>query len=139
MLVTTLGDMARLSLGKYDGTELGSTDGTIDVEFEVLLLVDSLGSLYVLEVGCNEDTELWIYDGRLLGTTLGTYDGTEVGLSYCSSTADGKFEGAVYGIELGTNEGINIVLRYGRVIGTILGDMDGLPLGTYDGSYIGLS
>ena len=80
MLGTTLGAMDRLSLGKYDGTELGSTDGTSDVEFEVLLLVDSPGSIDVLEVGCNEGTELWIYDGRVLGTTLCTYDVTEVGL-----------------------------------------------------------
>ena len=51
MLGTTLGAMDRLSLGKYDGTELGSTDGTSDGEFEVLMLVDSLGSIDGLDIG----------------------------------------------------------------------------------------
>ena len=92
-----------------------------------------------LEVGFNEGTKLWLYDGRVLDTPLCTYDGTDVGLSYCSFTADWNFKGAVEGIEIGTNEGTKLGLRYGRVIGTTLGDMDGLPLGTYDGSYIRLS
>ena len=74
----------------------------------------------------------------VLGRTICTYDGTEVGLSKCSSTTGWKFEGAVYGIESGTNEGTKLGLRYGRVIGTELGAMVGLPLGTYDGSYIRL-
>ena len=42
MLVTTLGDMDRFSMGAYDGTELGSNDGTADGKFEVLLLGVSL-------------------------------------------------------------------------------------------------
>ena len=46
-----------------------------------MLLVDSLGSIDGLEIGCNEGNELWIYDDRVLGTPLGTYDVTEVGLS----------------------------------------------------------
>ena len=41
-----------------------------------MLLGASLGYLYGLEVGFTEVTELWIYDGRVLGTTLVTYDGT---------------------------------------------------------------
>ena len=45
------------------------------------MLVDSIGYIYGLEVGFTEVTELWIYDGRVLGTTLVTYDGTELGLS----------------------------------------------------------
>ena len=109
--------MDRLSLGKYDGIQLVSTNGTSDVEFEVLLLVDSPGYLDGLEIGCNEGTVIWLYEDRVLGTPLGTYDVTEVGLSQCSSTSDWKFEGAVDGIELGTNEGTKLGLRYGRVIG----------------------
>ena len=50
MLGTTLGAMDRLSLGTYDGTELGSTDGASDRKFGFLLLGDSLGSLYGPEV-----------------------------------------------------------------------------------------
>ena len=80
MIGTTLGAMDRLSLGKYYGTGLGSTDGTSDREFEVLLLGASYGSIDGLEVGCNEGTEIWIYDDRVLGTPLSKYDGTYVGL-----------------------------------------------------------
>ena len=45
VLVTTLGAMDRFSMGTYYGTELGSTDGTADGRFEVLLLCVPLGSL----------------------------------------------------------------------------------------------
>ena len=38
------------------------------------MLGDSIGYLDVLEVSFTEVTELWIYDGRVLGTTLVTYD-----------------------------------------------------------------
>ena len=51
MLWTIFGDMYILSLGTYSGTEMGSTDGTSGGKFEVFLLGDSLGSLYVIEVG----------------------------------------------------------------------------------------
>ena len=51
MIGTTLGAIYRLSLGKYDGTDLGSPDGTSDGEFEVLMLVDSLGSIDGLDIG----------------------------------------------------------------------------------------
>ena len=44
-----------------------------------------LGYLDGIEVGCNEGTELWLYSGRMLGKTLGIYDVTELGLSWCSS------------------------------------------------------
>ena len=64
----------------YDDTELGSTDGTVDGKFEVLLLGASLGSLDGLEVGCTEGTKLCISDVRVLGTTLDTYGGTELRL-----------------------------------------------------------
>ena len=60
-----------MSLGTYDGTYMGSTDGTIDEKFEVLLLGASIGSLDGLEVGSPEGTELWISDGRVFGTTHG--------------------------------------------------------------------
>ena len=70
MLGTTLADMDIFSMGTYDGTELGSTDGNADGKFEVFLLGTSLVSLDGLEVGCTEGTELWIYDVRVLGTTL---------------------------------------------------------------------
>ena len=46
-----------------------------------MLLGASLGSLYGIGVGFTEGTELWIYDGRVLGTTIFTYDGTELWLS----------------------------------------------------------
>ena len=81
MLGTTLEAMDRLSMGTYDGTELGSTDGTADGKFEFLLLSAPLGFLDVLEVGCTEGVKLWISDRRVLGTTLDTFDGTELGLS----------------------------------------------------------
>ena len=58
---------------------------------KVLFLLDSLGSLVRLEVGCTESNELWISDGRMLGTTLVTYDSTYIGLQYFSSTAYWKF------------------------------------------------
>ena len=58
-----------------------------------MLLDDSLGSLDGIEVGFTEVTELCIYYGILLGTTLGKYDGTDLGLSYWSSdvTVDYRF------------------------------------------------
>ena len=43
------------------------------------MLVDSLGSLDGLEVGCNEGTALLIYDGIVLGTTLGDSEETKIG------------------------------------------------------------
>ena len=73
--------MLGTTLGTYDGTELGSTDGTSDGECEVFLLVDSIGSLDLPEVGFNEGTELLIYDGIVLGTKLCIYYGTDLGLS----------------------------------------------------------
>ena len=75
----------------------------------------------------------------MFDTTLGTYAGTELGLSYLSSTTDWRFEGAVDGLELGTNEGTKLGLRYGRVLGAKIGAMYGLPLDTYHGSDIGSS
>ena len=87
----------------YYGTQLESTDGTEYGKFEVLLLGNSLGYIDRLEVVCTEVTELWIFDGRVLVTTIGKYDCTQLGLSQCSSNADWKFEGSVYGIELGNN------------------------------------
>ena len=45
------------------------------------MLGASLGYIYGREVGCTEGAELCISDGRVLGTTLVTYDGTEIGLS----------------------------------------------------------
>ena len=68
MLVTTLGAMDRLSLDTYYGTQLDSTDGTKYGKFEVLLLGASLGYLDILEVGCTEVTEIWIFYGRVLVT-----------------------------------------------------------------------
>ena len=73
--------MDRFSLGIYDGTDLGSTVGTEDGKFEVLLLGTLLGSLDGLNISYTEGTEIWLSDGILIGTTLGTYDGTYLGLS----------------------------------------------------------
>ena len=50
---------------------------------------------------------MWITDGIFLGTTLGTYDGTDIGSSQCSSIGYCKFEVAVYGLEIGTNKVLN--------------------------------
>ena len=72
-----------------------STDGVVYVKFYVLLLGASLGSLYGLQVHCTEGTELWPSGGRLLVTTLGTYDDIELGLSQLYSTAECKFEVSV--------------------------------------------
>ena len=46
----------------------------------VFFLGASLGSLDGLEVGYNEVTELYISNRRVIGTTIGTYYGTEIGL-----------------------------------------------------------
>ena len=66
-------------LWDYIWQDLGSTDGTADGKFEVLLLGASIGSLYRIEVGCTEVTELWISYGRVFGKTHGTYDGRYLG------------------------------------------------------------
>ena len=79
MLGTILGAVDRFSLVTYYGIELGSTDGTADGKFDILLLCDLLGSLDGLEVGCTEGTELWISDVSVIFTTLGAYDGTDLG------------------------------------------------------------
>ena len=55
---------------------MGSTDGTVYGKFETLLLVALLGSLDIIEVGFTEGYELRIYDGKVIGTTLVTYDDT---------------------------------------------------------------
>ena len=73
-----------------------------------MLLGSSLGFLDVLEVGCTEGTKICISDGRVLGKKLGTFDGTEIGLSWCSSTADWTFEGSVDIFDLDTNESSKI-------------------------------
>ena len=44
------------------------------------MLGDSIGYLDELEVGCTEGNEPWISDGRVFGTTHGTYDCREIGL-----------------------------------------------------------
>ena len=49
---------------------MGSTDGTEDGKLEVLLLGASLGSRDGIEVGCTEGTEIWIFDKILLGKHL---------------------------------------------------------------------
>ena len=72
---TILGSIDRLSLDTYDGTYLGSTDGTVYEKFDVLLLGASFWCLYGLYVGCTEGTELFIFNGRVFVTTIGTYDG----------------------------------------------------------------
>ena len=46
---------------------------------------ESLGSIDGIEVGCIEGTEPCISDEILLVTTLVTYDGKYLVLSYCSS------------------------------------------------------
>ena len=79
MFGTTFEDIDRLTLGKYDGTDLSSTYVTTDGKFEVLLIGASIGSLDRIEVGCTEVTELWISYGRVFGKTHGTYDGRYLG------------------------------------------------------------
>ena len=102
----------------YDGTELGSTDGTADGKFEVLLLGASLGSIDGLEVGCTEGNKLCLSNERVLGTTLDTYDGTELRLSLCSSTAHWKFDVALDELVLVSNEGSKLGFRACRVLDT---------------------
>ena len=54
------------------------------------MLGDSLGFIYGIQVVCTEGTELCSSGGRVIGTTVATYNGTEIGLSRFSSdgTAD---------------------------------------------------
>ena len=49
------------------------------------MLGDPLGYLYRLEIDGTEDTELCISYEILIGITLGTYGGIELGLSYSFS------------------------------------------------------
>ena len=48
---TIFGPIDIFSLGTCDGTKLVPSDWAVDGKFEVLLLGDSLGSLYGIEVG----------------------------------------------------------------------------------------
>ena len=57
-------------LDTYYGPQLDSTDGTEYGKFEVLLLGASLGYLDILDVGCTEVTELWIFMGECLSQQL---------------------------------------------------------------------
>ena len=43
---------------------------TLYEKFEVLLLGDSLEYIDGLEFGCTEGTELWIFNGRVIGKTI---------------------------------------------------------------------
>ena len=52
MLNTILGYMVIFLLHTYDDAEMRSTDGTTYVKFEVLMLGYSLGTLDGIEVGC---------------------------------------------------------------------------------------
>ena len=45
------------------------------------MIVASLGYIDGIEVVFTEGTEIWLSDGRVIITTLSTYDGTELGLS----------------------------------------------------------
>ena len=76
MLGKTFGPIHIFSLGTCDSTELVSNDLAAYNKFEALLIGDSLGYLYGLEVGGTEDTELSIPGGMMIGITLGTYDDT---------------------------------------------------------------
>ena len=44
------------------------------------MLGASVGSIDGIDVGYTEGTEIWIHDGKVFGITLGTYDGTELGV-----------------------------------------------------------
>ena len=69
-----------LSLGLCEVTELGCSVGDTYGKFEFLFLGASLGYIDGLEVGGNEDTELFITSGRIIGKRLGTYDDIFLGL-----------------------------------------------------------
>ena len=58
---------------------------------------------------------MWISDGRVLGTTLVTYAGTDLGLAsfYSDGTSYWKFQGSVNGLELDSNEGTKLGVRDG--------------------------
>ena len=49
---------------------MGSNDGTLDEKFEFLFLSDSLEYIDGLEFDCTEGTELWIFNGRVIGKTI---------------------------------------------------------------------
>ena len=76
MICKTFGPIHIFFLGTCDGTELVSNGMAEDGKVEALLIGDSLGYLYGLEVGGTEDTELMIPGSRMIGITLGTYDDT---------------------------------------------------------------
>ena len=82
VLGTTFGAIYIFSLGTYNSTDMGSTDGDVYVNSDVLLLGYSLGSLYGIYVGYIEGTELWLSRGKALGTTLGTYNDIDLVLSW---------------------------------------------------------
>ena len=80
MLSKTFTAIDIFSLGTCDGKELVSTDLDADGKFEFLFLGASLWYIDVIEVGGTEGTEVCISCGRIIGITLGKYDGTELGL-----------------------------------------------------------
>ena len=84
MLVNILGNLDRISLGVYIGTELGSLDesfdGYNDGNLKGLLFGDSLGSTYGKVLGSDEGIKLGYTDGEVLVTILVDVDGTTLGI-----------------------------------------------------------
>ena len=75
----SLGALNWFTIGTYDGTELrlleGSTEVTIHGKLECLFIGDWIGHLDVLDLGTNVGNEIGLYDGKVLGRTLGALVG----------------------------------------------------------------
>ena len=78
MIVTTLGALDGFTLGTYDCTQLGlsegSSEGTADENLEGLLLGALIGSVNGFELVKNEDTEVGFCDGKTHRTIVGAKD-----------------------------------------------------------------
>ena len=75
----SFGALYGLTLVTYDGTDLGSPEGsterTTDGNIEVLMLGNWLVSLYGIDIGTNVGNELGFYDEKVIGTKLGNLVG----------------------------------------------------------------
>ena len=76
MLVKTLRTAEGPALGKYDDTELGSLEGFNDEtaygKLDGFLLVARTGLVDRLKLGTDLVTEICFWEGKLLGTTIGS-------------------------------------------------------------------
>ena len=59
-----------------------SSDGSNDINFDVLLLGDSLGYTDGKVIGSDEGIKLGLFDDKLLGTTYKNVDGITFGIYF---------------------------------------------------------